>query len=77
VRRWSGRGCSIDAGIKPLYGRQEGAEIGQDPAKPTRPGHVLHTFLVGNLRLVLDARLGSGNGGILLTLGERDQPYLL
>ena len=27
----------IDASIKPLYGRQEGAEIGYNPAKPGRP----------------------------------------
>ncbi|WP_154402285.1 transposase, partial [Ornithinimicrobium cavernae] len=101
----------IDASIKPLYGRQEGAEIGYNPAKPKRPSHVLHTFLVANLRLVLDVQVSSGkqhssghaktalgrlldelgdkrpalvrgdsgygNEGILLTLEERDQPYLL
>ena len=101
----------IDASIKPLYGRQEGAEIGYNPGKPKRPSHVLHTFLVANLRLVLDVQVSSGkqhtsghakaalgrlldelgdkapalvrgdsgygNEGILLTLEERDQPYLL
>ena len=50
----------IDATIKPLYGRQEGAEVGYNPHKPGRPSHVLHTFWVGNLRLVLDAVLSSG-----------------
>jgi hypothetical protein len=50
----------IDASIKPLYGRQEGAEIGYNPAKPMRPSHVLHTFWVGNLRLVLDVQVSSG-----------------
>jgi Transposase DDE domain group 1 len=50
----------IDASIKPLYGRQEGAEIGYNPRKPMRPSHVLHTFLVGNLRLVLDVQVSSG-----------------
>jgi hypothetical protein len=50
----------IDASIKPLYGRQEGAEIGYNPAKPMRPSHVLHTFLVGNLRLVLDVQVSFG-----------------
>ena len=50
----------IDATIKPLYGRQEGAEVGYNPHKPGRPSHVLHTFWVGNLRLVLDALLTSG-----------------
>lgn len=101
----------IDASVKPLYGRQEGAEIGFNPSKPGRPSHVLHTFLVANLRLVLDVQVSSGkqhtsghakaalgrlldelgdkrpalvrgdcgygNEGILLTLQERGQPYLL
>jgi hypothetical protein len=76
-----------------------------------RPSHVLHTFLVSNLRLVLDVQVsagkqhtsghakaalgqlldelgdrrpalvrgdsGYGNEGILLTLEQRQQPYLL
>ena len=50
----------IDATIKPLYGRQEGAELGYNPAKPGRPSHVLHTFWVGNLRLVLDVQVNAG-----------------
>ena len=50
----------IDASIKPLYGRQEGAELGYNAAKPGRPSHVLHTFWVGNLRLVLDVQVSSG-----------------
>lgn len=50
----------IDATIKPLYGRQEGAELGYNPAKPGRPSHVLHTFWVGNLRLVLDVQVSAG-----------------
>jgi len=50
----------IDATIKPLYGHQQGAEIGYNPHKPGRPSHVLHTFWVGNLRLVLDAQLSPG-----------------
>jgi Transposase DDE domain group 1 len=50
----------IDASVKPLYGRQEGAEIGYNPTKPMRPSHVLHTFLVSHLRLVLDVQVSSG-----------------
>ncbi len=50
----------MDATIKPLYGRQEGAEVGCNPHKPGRPSRVLHIFWVGNLRLVLDAVLDSG-----------------
>ena len=72
----------IDATIKPLYGRQEGAEVGYNPHKPGRPSHVLHTFWIGNLRLVLDAVLSSGKqhtsghakaalGRLLDELGER------
>jgi len=54
------RVLDIDASIKPVYGRQEGAEIGYNPTKPKRPSHVLHTFLVANLRLVLDVHVTSG-----------------
>jgi hypothetical protein len=72
----------IDASIKPLYGRQEGAEIGYNPAKPMRPSHVLHTFLVANLRLVLDVQVSAGKqhasahakaalGRLLDELGDR------
>ena len=50
----------IDATVTPLYGHQEGAEIGYNPYKPGRPSHVLHTFWVSNLRLVLDAQLSPG-----------------
>ena len=37
----------IDASVKPLYGRQEGAELGYNPSKPGRPSHVLHTLQGG------------------------------
>ena len=50
----------LDATIKPLYGHQQGAEVGYNPHKPGRPSHVLHTFWVGNLRLVLDVQLSPG-----------------
>jgi hypothetical protein len=50
----------IDASIKTVYGRQEGAEVGYNPHKPKRPSHVLHTFWVGNLRLVLDVQVSAG-----------------
>jgi hypothetical protein len=72
----------IDATIKPLYGHQQGGEVGYNPHKPGRPSHVLHTFWVGNLRLVLDAQLSPGKhhssghakaalGRLLDELGER------
>jgi len=50
----------MDATIKTLYGHQQGAEIGYNPHKPGRPSHALHTYWVGNLRLVLDMHLRSG-----------------
>ncbi len=72
----------IDASIKLLYGRQEGAQIGYNPSKPMRPSHVLHTFLVSNLRLVLDVQVSTGKqhtsgharaalGQLLDELGDR------
>jgi len=49
-----------DTTIKPLYGHQAGAEVGYNPHKPGRPSHAIHTYWIGNLRLVLDAQLESG-----------------
>ena len=49
-----------DTTIKPLYGHQAGAELGYNPHKPGRPSHAIHTYWIGNLRLVLDAQLESG-----------------
>jgi hypothetical protein len=50
----------IDATIKTLFGHQEGATLGYNPHKPGRPSHALHTYWVGNLRLVLDVQVSSG-----------------
>ena len=50
----------LDATVKPLFGHQQGAEVGFNPHKRGRPSHVLHTYWAGNLRLVLDAELRSG-----------------
>jgi hypothetical protein len=50
----------LDVTIKPLYGHQQGAEVGYNPHKPGRPSHALHTFWMGNLRLVLDVLVVSG-----------------
>jgi hypothetical protein len=35
----------VDTTIKPLYGEQEGAELGYNPHKPGRPSHCYHTFM--------------------------------
>lgn len=50
----------IDTTIKVLYGKQQGAEVGYNPHKPGRPSHALHTYWVGNLRLVLDVVVSPG-----------------
>lgn len=51
----------VDTTIKPLYGAQEGAEVGYNPHKPGRPSHCYHTYMVGNLRLVLDVEVEAGD----------------
>ena len=51
----------VDTSVKVLYGHQEGAVLGYNPAKPGRPSHVLHTYFVGNARLVLDVEIRPGN----------------
>ena len=43
----------MDSTVKTLYGYQEGAEIGYNPAKPGRPSHAYHTYMLSSLRLVL------------------------
>ena len=43
----------MDSTVKTLYGHQEGAENGYNPAKPGRPSHAYHTYMLSSLRLVL------------------------
>ena len=50
----------VDSTVKLLYGHQAGAEVGYNPRKPGRPSHTLHTYWIGNLRLVLDVEMQSG-----------------
>lgn len=47
----------VDVTVKPLYGHQEGAEVGYNPHKPRRPSH---TYSIGNLRLALDVEVRPG-----------------
>jgi hypothetical protein len=49
-----------DATIKTLYGKQEGAEVGYNPHKPGRPSHTYHSYMLANLRLMLDVDVQSG-----------------
>ena len=50
-----------DVTVKPLYGKQEGAVIGYNPQKPGRPSHTFHTYMIANLRLILDVEVQAGN----------------
>jgi len=50
-----------DVTVKPLYGHQEGAKKGYNPHKPGRPSHTYHTYLIANLRLVLDVEVQPGD----------------
>lgn len=51
----------VDATVKPLYGKQEGARLGYNPAKPGRPAHVYHSYLAANIRLLLGVEVQPGN----------------
>lgn len=50
----------IDNTVKPLYGHQEGAEVGYNPKKPGRPSHNYHTYFIGSLRVVLGVEVLPG-----------------
>jgi len=50
----------VDTTIKPLYGHQQGAEVGYNPSKRGRPSHVYHSYLMAELRLVLEVEVASG-----------------
>ena len=50
-----------DSTVKVLYGHQDGAVVSDNPQKPGRPSHIIHTYSIGRLRLVLDAQLQAGN----------------
>ncbi len=55
----------LDATVKPLYGKQEGAEIGYNPKKPGRPAHIYHGYFIANIRMALnvDVQDGKKNSG--------------
>ena len=50
----------MDSTVQPLYGHQQGAEIGYNPAKPGRPSHINHSYFVANLRLCLGTEVHPG-----------------
>src|SRR5690348_17210723 len=51
----------VDTTVKPLYGHQEGAVVGYNPKKPGRPSHTYHSYILANLRLVLEVEVHAGN----------------
>lgn len=51
----------IDTTIKLIYGNQEDAVNGYNHEKPGRPSHTLHTYMIANLRLILDVEVKAGN----------------
>ena len=59
----------VDNTVKPVYGHQEGAELGYNPTKPGRPSHNYHSFFIGRARIslgveVLPGRQHSGRCGM-------------
>jgi hypothetical protein len=50
----------VDTTVKPLYGHQEAAAVGYNPSKRGRPSHVYHSYLMAELRLVLEVEVASG-----------------
>ena len=51
----------VDTTVKPLYGRQEGAVVGYNPHKPGRPSHSYHSYMIAELRLILEVEVQAGN----------------
>ena len=51
----------VDATVKCLYGKQEGAVVGYNPKKPGRPSHSYHSALMANTRLALAVEVMPGN----------------
>jgi hypothetical protein len=78
----------VDTTVKPLYGHQQGAVVGYNPTKPGRPSHTYHSYILANLRLILDVEVQSGNQhaakhstpglwALLDRLGPQCAPWLL
>jgi hypothetical protein len=52
--------ADLDVTVKPIYGHQQGAEVGYNPHKPGRPSHAYHTVFLRTLRVALDVEVRSG-----------------
>ncbi len=62
----------LDPTVKPLYGHQEGAELGYNPHKPGRPSHCHHTMVLAQVRMALGVVVHPGNE----TSGTYSEPML-
>jgi hypothetical protein len=58
LERWV---LDIDGTVKTLYGKQQEAKVGYNPAKPGRPSHVYHAYFIATLRMVLNVDVHAGN----------------
>ena len=61
----------LDTSVKPVYGRQEGAEIGYNPGKPGRPSQTLHVAFIGGLRLLTSVDVQGGKAHAACRMAER------
>ena len=53
----------VDVTIKTIYGNQEGAVKGYNPHKQGRPSHTYHSYMMANLKLILEVEVQPGNQG--------------
>jgi len=53
----------VDVTVKPLYGHQEGAVKGYNPKKKGRPCHTYHSYMMADMKLILDVEVKPGNQG--------------
>lgn len=51
----------IDSTVKPVFGHQEGAKIGYNPAYKGRPSYSYHSYFIANIRICLGVEVRSGN----------------
>ena len=51
----------IDSTVKPVFGHQEGAKIGYNPAYKGRPSYSYHSYFIANIRICLGIEVRSGN----------------
>ena len=51
----------VDVTVKTIYGHQEGAMNGYNPHKKGRPSHTYHSYMMANLKLILEVEVRPGN----------------